>query len=343
MKERLLETRAQADELKAEDIELRVLLDDRERLQRELSTLDSKSKRWRRAKASFRVSIRRATACVKKWPARSLNCAHAGRRTGRARRLCCHSARFGGGRGSPARFARIAVRAGRRCGAALVVGAQAYEQARGFWEARRDAATQAEKAPEARASRTAPIAAFCAAGLLAVAAFALALAAPDALPVAIFAMVASVCCVGVGALLIAKAKPTPPSSNVDVDSARATMVAHKSTYDSREGEVMVVADQVRASLAQLGFPSHVVTARAALRELGVMHDAREAQLRADRARRQAQAGIDNAGEELARCEAYRCSALNPSALPAIRRSTMLRRRRLSLRKSAPTLTSDSKA
>ena len=63
------------------------------------------------------------------------------------------------------------------------------------------------------------------------AAFALALAVPDALPVAIFAMVASVCCVGVGALLIAKAKPTPPSSNVDVDSARATMVAHKSTYD----------------------------------------------------------------------------------------------------------------
>lgn len=79
------------------------------------------------------------------------------------------------------------------------------------------------------------------------AAFALALAVPDALPMAIFAMVASVCCVGVGALLIAKAKPTPPSSNVDVDSARATMVAHKSTYDSREGEVMVVADQVRAS------------------------------------------------------------------------------------------------
>ncbi len=90
---------------------------------------------------------------------------------------------------------------------------------------------------------------------------------------------------------------------------------------------MVVADQVRASLAQLGFSSHVVTARAALRELGVMHDAREAQLRADRARRQAQAGIDNAGEELARCEAYRCECLNPSALPAIRRSTMLRRRR----------------
>ena len=44
MKERLLETRAQADELKAEDIELRSLLDDRERLQRELSTLDSKSR-----------------------------------------------------------------------------------------------------------------------------------------------------------------------------------------------------------------------------------------------------------------------------------------------------------
>lgn len=42
VKERLLETRAQADELKAEDIELRSLLDDRERLQRELSTLDSK-------------------------------------------------------------------------------------------------------------------------------------------------------------------------------------------------------------------------------------------------------------------------------------------------------------
>ena len=191
---------------------------------------------------------------------------------------------------------------------------EAYEQARGFWEARRDAATQAEKAPEARASRTAPIAAFCAAGLLAVAAFALALAVPDALPVAIFAMVASVCCVGVGALLISKAKPTSPSPNVDVDSARATMVAHKSTYDSREGEVMVVADQVRASLAQLGFSSHVVSARAALRELGVMHDAREAQLRADRARRQAQAGIDNAGEELARCEAYRCECLKTVGL-----------------------------
>ena len=146
------------------------------------------------------------------------------------------------------------------------------------------------------------------------AAFALAFAAPDALPVAIFAMVASVCCVGVGALLIAKAKPTPPSSKVDIDSARATMVACKSTYDSRGGEVMVVADQVRASLAQLGFSPRVVTARAALRELDVMHDAREAQLRAERACRQAQTGLDNASEELARCEGYRCECLKSVGL-----------------------------
>ena len=313
VKERLLETRAQADELKAEDIELRSLLDDRERLQRELSTLDSKIEAMAACKGelsridSARHRLREEMAAAQS----ELRACEADARA----ELAAYTATPHVSAEDEARLrASLELLSEQEDAAAqrLSAAREAYEQARGFWEARRDAATQAEKAPEARASRTAPIAAFCAAGLLAVAAFALTLAVPDALPVAIFAMVASVCCVGVGALLIAKAKPTPPSSNVDVDSARATMVAHKSTYDSREG--VVVADQVRASLAQLGFPPHVVTARAALRELGVMHDAREAHLRADRARRQAQAGIDNAGEELARCEAYRCECLKSVGL-----------------------------
>lgn len=313
VKERLLETRAQADELKAEDIELRSLLDDRERLQRELSTLDSKIEAMAACKGELsRIDSARHRLREEMASARSeLRTCEADARA----ELAAYAATPHVSAEDEARLrASLELLSEQEDAAAqrLSSAREAYEQARGFWEARRDAATQAEKAPEARASRTAPIAAFCAAGLLAVAAFALALAVPDALPVAIFAMVASVCCVGVGALLIAKAKPTP--SNVDVDSARATMVAHKSTYDSREGEVMAVADQVRASLAQLGFSSHVVTARAALRELGVMHDAREAQLRADRARRQAQAGIDNAGEELARCEAYRCECLKSVGL-----------------------------
>lgn len=315
VKERLLETRAQADELKAEDIELRSLLDDRERLQRELSTLDSKIEAMAACKGELsRIDSARHRLREEMASAQSeLRTCEADARA----ELAAYAAIPHVSAEDEARLrASLELLSEQEDAAAqrLSSAREAYEQARGFWEARRDAATQAEKAPEARASRTAPIAAFCAAGLLAVAAFALALAVPDALPVAIFAMVASVCCVGVGALLIAKAKPTPHSSNVDVDSARATMVAHKSTYDSREGEVMVVADQVRTSLAQLGFSSHVVTARAALRELGVMHDAREAQLRADRARRQAQAGIDNAGEELARCEAYRCECLKSVGL-----------------------------
>lgn len=315
VKERLLETRAQADELKAEDIELRALLDDRERLQRELSTLDSKIEAMAACKGELsRIDSARHRLREEMASAQSeLRACEADARA----ELAAYAAIPHVSAEDEARLrASFELLSEQEDAAAqrLSAAREAYEQARGFWEARRDAATQAEKAPEARASRTAPIAAFCAAGLLAVAAFALALAVPDALPVAILAMVASVCCVGVGALLIAKAKPTPPSSNVDVDSARATMVAYKSTYDSREGEVMVVADQVRASLAQLGFSSHVVTARAALRELGVMHDAREAHLRADRARRQAQAGIDNAGEELARCEAYRCECLKSVGL-----------------------------
>lgn len=315
VKERLLETRAQADELKAEDIELRSLLDDRERLQRELSTLDSKIEAMAACKGELsRIDSTRHRLREEMASAQSeLRTCEADARA----ELAAYAATPHVSAEDEARLrASLELLSEQEDAAAqrLSAAREAYEQARGFWEARRDAATQAEKAPEARASRTAPIAAFCAAGLLAVAAFALALAVPDALPVAIFAMVASVCCVGVGALLIAKAKPTPPSSNVDVDSARATMVAHKSTYDSREGEVMIVADQVRASLAQLGFSPHVVTARAALRELDVMHDAREAQLRADRARRQAQAGIDNAGEELARCEAYRCECLKSVGL-----------------------------
>lgn len=314
VKERLLETRAQADELKTEDIELRSLLDDRERLQRELSTLDSKIEAMAACKGELsRIDSARHRLREEMASAQSeLRTCEADARA----ELAAYAATPHVSAEDEARLRTSLELLSEQEDAAaqrLSVAREAYEQARGFWEARRDAATQAEKAPEARASRTAPIAAFCAAGLLAVAAFALALAVPDALPVAIFAMVASVCCVGVGALLIAKAKPTP-SSNVDVDSARATMVAHKSTYDSREGEVMAVADQVRASLAQLGFSSHVVTARAALRELGVMHDAREAQLRADRARRQAQAGIDNAGEGLARCEAYRCECLKSVGL-----------------------------
>ena len=304
VKERLLETRAQADELKAEDIELRSLLDDRERLQRELSTLDSKIEAMAACKGELsRIDSARHRLREEMASAQSeLRTCEADARA----ELAAYAAIPHVSAEDEARLrASLELLSEQEDAAAqrLSSAREAYEQARGFWEARRDAATQAEKAPEARASRTAPIAAFCAAGLLAVAAFALALAVPDALPVAIFAMVASVCCVGVGALLIAKAKPTPHSSNVDVDSARATMVAHKSTYDSREGEVMAVADQVRTSLAQLG-----------LRELGVMHDAREAHLRADRVRRQAQAGIDNAGEELARCEAYRCECLKSVGL-----------------------------
>ena len=315
VKERLLETRAQADELKAEDVELRSLLDDREQLQRELSVLDSKIE----ALAACKGELSRIDSAHHRLR-EEITSAQAELRACEADAQAELAAYAATPRVSAEEEARLRASlellseqedaAAQRLSAAR----EAYEHARGFWEARRDAAAQAEKAPEARASRTAPIAAFCVAGLFAVAAFALAFAAPDALPVAIFAMVASVCCVGVGALLIAKAKPAPPSSKVDIDSARATMVACKSTYDSREGEVMVVADQVRASLAQLGFSPRVVTARAALRELDVMHDAREAQLRADRACRQAQTGLDDASEELARCEGYRCECLESVGL-----------------------------
>ena len=303
VKERLLEARAQADELKAEDVELRSLLDEREQVQRSLSALDSKIEALAACKGELaridsnrrrlREEITSATAEVRACEADA-----------QAELAAYASTPIITAEEEARLRAALEPLAEQEHGATqrLAAAREAYEQARGLWEARRDAAAQAEKAPEAKSSRLVPIAALCLAALLAAAAFALAIAVPDALPVAIAAMVASICCIGVGALCAAKAKPASPSAHVDVDSARATMVACKSTYDSREGEVMVVADQVRSSLAQLGFASHVGTARAALREVDVMHEAREAHARANQARAHAQMRLSNATEEFEDCE-----------------------------------------
>ena len=153
---------------------------------------------------AFGIDSARHRLREKKWPARSLNCAHAGA-DARAE-LAAYAAIPRVSAEDEARLRASLELLSEQEGAAaqrLSSAREAYEQAR-FGRPVAMRRRKLKKAPEARASRTAPIAAFCAAGLLAVAAFALALAAPDALPVAIFAMVASVCCVGVGALLIAK-------------------------------------------------------------------------------------------------------------------------------------------
>lgn len=97
VKERLLETRAQADELKAEDIELRALLDDRERLQRELSTLDSKIEAMAACKGELsRIDSARHRLREEMASAQSeLRTCEADARAELAA-YGCHSARFGG-------------------------------------------------------------------------------------------------------------------------------------------------------------------------------------------------------------------------------------------------------
>ena len=328
VKERLLETRAQADELKAEDIELRSLLDDRERLQRELSTLDSKIEAMAACKGELsRIDSARHRLREEMASAQSeLRTCEADARA----ELAAYAATPYVSAEDEARLrASLELLSEQEDAAAqrLSAAREAYEQARGFWEARRDAATQAEKAPEARASRTAPIAAFCAAGLLAVAAFALALAVPDALPVAIFARRNQ-------RRLLQMSMSIRPAPLWSRTNRRMTRVRARSwswpigcarRSCSSDFLLMSLRPARRcvslASCMMLAKPSFVPTGRVAKRKQGSTMQAKNSQ----------------GAKRIA------ASALNPLALPAIRHSAMLRRRRLSLRKSAPTLTSDLKA
>ena len=148
VKERLLETRAQADELKAEDIELRSLLDDRERLQRELSTLDSKIEAMAACKGELsRIDSARRRLREEMASAQSeLRTCEADARA----ELAAYAAIPHVSAEDEARLrASLELLSEQEDAAAqrLSVAREAYEQARGFWEARRDAATQAEKAP----------------------------------------------------------------------------------------------------------------------------------------------------------------------------------------------------
>ncbi len=317
VKARLADARAQANELKAEDLELRALLDERDRVRRELSAAHARIE----AVAACKGELERIDASSQRL-AEKLAQAKADLRTcdlNAKAQLAAFEATPRIPAEDEARF-RAAIEplaekeeaVSRRLDSAR----EAYEQARGLWEAQRDAAARSAQTPDARASRVAPIAAFSAAGVCAIAAFALAVALPGMLAVALAAMVLAACLVATGALLVARAKPAAPVAHIDVDSARAAMVACKSTCDSREGEAMMLADQVKTTLASLEFPTQAASAKAALRDLQTMAAAREADARVAQSRGYVRNRYDSALEELDGLASRRSQSLASAGLAA---------------------------
>ena len=190
----------------------------------------------------------------------------------------------------------------------------AYEQARGMWQAQCDAAEQHGHGASGKPSRALPGAALCLAAACAVVAFALAVFVPQALPVAFTSMVVAACFAVVGVVALLRAKPDAPSVRTDVDSARAAMVACKSTLDSREGEAMALADHVRGMLASVNFPTRATNARDALRDLDAMNAARAADARVEQAKGHARLRRDKAAEDLERLVAHRAQCLAAAGL-----------------------------
>ena len=315
VKLRLSEARAAASELKDEDIELQSLLEERERVQRRLSHAHARIE----AVASCRGELERIDASSRRL-SQDVAQAKADMRT-------CEldaKAELAAYEATP----RISAEAEASLRSAIAPLAQqedsvahrvdsarmAYEQARGMWQAQCDAAEQHGHGASGKPSRALPGAALCLAAACAVVAFALAVFVPQALPVAFTSMVVAACFAVVGVVALLRAKPDAPSARTDVDSARAAMVACKSTLDSREGEAMALADHVRGMLASVNFPTRATNARDALRDLDAMNAARAADARVEQAKGHARLRRDKAAEDLERLVAHRAQCLAAAGL-----------------------------
>ena len=314
VKVRIADARAEATELKAEDLELRQLSAQREQSDRALAKVNAKIE----AIAACRGELTRIDSSRQRLEG-ELAQARADMRACEAQAAVELSTYDAVPRVSADEEAslRAAVEplAARESAAAqrLDAARTAYEQARGLWEAGRDAAKPRGEA----ASKAAwlPAASCALAAVLIVAGFVLAFSQPGALIVAAIAMLAGVAAMAFGAVLFARSKAKAEPS-AEADSARAAMVACKSTFDSRESEAMMLADEVRTALANLGFPTPAPNARMALRDLNLMRDARRLESHFNESRELIGIRVDNASAELARLEQHRDACLASAGLAA---------------------------
>lgn len=93
------------------------------------------------------------------------------------------------------------------------------------------------------------------------------------------------------------------------------MVACKSTLDSREGDVMVVADEAKQALAEMGFFTQAQTAQSALADLDAAAQARFAIAQSQESLNLARIRFDEAEAELSARSDRRAELLSAAQLP----------------------------
>ncbi len=314
VKARIADARCAANELKDEDVELRRLIARRDAAAGELAALNSQIERLAACKGEFsqgEAEIARFEGALSQARS-SLREAEAHHASVLDSYDNMPSVSFEDERAFRALIEPLARREAevhRRVEAAR----DAYEQARSLWQVQTDSAKHAGEPGSERASRAIPIACLIVGIALCLAAFASVFAA-SAHPLVCAAMlICAAASFAFGALLARQPRQTAASSTAD--SARAAMVACKSTLDSREGDAMVVADEAKRALTEMGFFTQAQTAQSALADLDAAAQARFAIAQSQESLNLARIRFDEAEAELSARSDRRAELLSAAQLP----------------------------
>ena len=313
VKRRIADARARADEFKSEDVELRQLISKRDGLAGDLASVNSRIERLAACKGGLaRAESKENRLEEELFQARlALRECEAQLNSAMASRLGVSDVSLEDEQAFRAKLEPLLQReldTRRRSEAAR----DAYEQARGLWEAQSESSPTSSDSENASGSRRIALAAFVVGVVLCAAAIVFALRDSSLSLVCAASFLAAAAAIAFGCFSLRR-EPAARTS-APADSVRSTMAACKSIYDAREGEVMVVADEVSRALAEMGFFTHAQTAQRALADLDAAAASRAAVDKVRESLEIARIRYDEASRELSAATARRIEMLAAAGL-----------------------------
>ncbi len=313
VKRRIADARAHADELKGEDVELRQLISKRDRLAGDLASVNTRIERLAACKGGLaRVESKEGHLEEELSQAR-LGLRECEAQLNSAMTSCSGDAELSleDERSFRARLEPLLRReldARRRVEAAR----DAYEQARVVWETQNESSAIDPGDESATSSHALAFSAFVFGVVLCAAAIVLVLRDSSFSLVCAASLLVAAAAIAFGCFSLRRDQKA--RSSAPADSARTTMAACRSIYDAREGEAMVVADEVRTSLAEMGFFTQAQTAERALADLDAAAASRAAVNRARESFEIARIRYDEASRELSAAAVRRAEMLADAGL-----------------------------
>ena len=306
-KARLARARADADSLKAEDAEYHELSAGREALLDELAQANARIEALAAAKGEFaRLDARRRELLDERRAATDALAANRERAVAERARIAGVPQVDEDRENRLAAVAREQAAEESRIERRVDAAREAYEQARGAWEA--ENAAHGTRGASARGGFSANGGASRARAVAAVAA--LLLAAAGALCVAYGAVLPVFPLVVIGVFLIAAAvlvgvlasrergRSRPGDGEARLAGLRSSMARAKSTLDAREGELLLARDEARAALVQAGLSDPPASPADAVRLVADMREARLSREALDAREQAAAARLARANAEL---------------------------------------------